>query len=1203
MMKNRVRIAATLCIAALCACAGTDGQQSAPEVTPDSVAAEVAAIPDSRATPIPDADARDDEVTFVEPDWGQSEVSSGCESGQGCFLDKCTGNNQCQSGWCVENMGEGVCSQLCQDECPSGWSCQHVAGSDPDVIYICVPNYVNLCRPCSTGNDCKSLVGAEDVCIDYGIEGSFCGGTCGENQDCPWGFSCGATVTVDGISTMQCVADAGVCPCTAKSIALSLWTPCEVASEWGKCAGKRVCTEDGLALCDALEPSLEECNGVDDDCDGDADEETCDDDNACTTDVCQGEQGCTHELLSGLECIDGDICTTADHCEDGVCQGSPVICDDKNPCTDDICTPQGGCENLPNKEECDDGDPCTVADQCEEISCEGYAVDCDCQADADCGQLEDADLCNGTLICDLTQFPHKCEVDPATVVVCPEPQGPEGICLAAVCGPADGVCDVQPNHEGYACSKGDKCTVGQECQLGECVGGVLLNCVDGNDCTEDSCDSLSGCVHDAIDGACSDDNICTAGDLCEEGVCVPGAPLDCTDENPCTADTCSPAAGCLHTPTIAPGASCCMTPADCPPEFKSVPTCIVPATCQGDYMTAICQDNQCGSAVVQDDSACDGLANDCGLFADIVCTGQQEQTQKACPLTCILDQDCDPLAYCDGVCKNDAPNGEPCVAGNQCESGNCNPAPNGIDWFCNAAIHECAMDDGAGVHDGYSYCYLGDVGTCLDADTWEVTDCADGCGFYLPVDQCQGAKCGTCPSFCATDQECDPNAHCDGECLEDLPMGLQCDEDTDCTSDNCGAAPSGDDFCISAKDDCALDDGDSVDAGYNLCLEGDRWTCAGDDVWTTTDCADECGLFKAVDSCQDGECDACPAQCTQDSDCDQGAHCDEVCIQDLPDGDLCDEDSDCISVHCSGGFCCADGDCCQIADDCGQGYSEAVKCNEISQCQGFRIDAECTNFTCASKLAEDDSACVADLEADPCGPYLSTFCTGQEDQQAPACKSSCAEDGECDDGYHCDDGACTPDVDLGADCDEDSDCANELCHNGRCCQEACSTDGCLTGQCGDDGACTSHTSGHQNCDACKACDPTGQCAAQTALAAAATALGCDSGEEGCRRCDNGSCTFFTSGQQSCASNHSCNAQGACEENLPEYKDVCFGGYPQNKNVSAYCPAGYSHYYHVCGASSISNYDWGPYYQDKYLTGGGHCSCCCNCNSVCVRCKK
>ncbi|MBM4355006.1 MAG: hypothetical protein FJ109_14675, partial [Deltaproteobacteria bacterium] len=265
-----------------------------------------------------------------------------CEEGSGCFLDPCGQNSGCQSGWCVEHMGDKVCTVACQEECPPGWSCQQVAGAVPDVVFICVSDHANLCRPCRDGKDCEGSVGTGDVCVDYGVEGAFCGGKCTGGKACPWGFSCKQALTVDGIAVQQCVADLGVCPCTQASVELALWTECTITNEWGSCGGKRVCTPEGLAPCDASVPVPDECNGLDDDCDGDTDEDTCDDANPCTEDSCLGPDGCLNVAKEG-ECIDGNPCTVADHCVVGVCSGSPVKCDDSNPCTDDGCDEAGGC--------------------------------------------------------------------------------------------------------------------------------------------------------------------------------------------------------------------------------------------------------------------------------------------------------------------------------------------------------------------------------------------------------------------------------------------------------------------------------------------------------------------------------------------------------------------------------------------------------------------------------------------------------------------------------------------------------------------------------------------------------------------------------------------------------------------------------------------------------------------------------------------
>ena len=87
------------------------------------------------------------DVPDVLPDFAPVEdAGPQCEAGEGCFLDPCLDNSDCLSGWCVEHLGEGVCTVACQEECPQGWSCQQV-GIGPDVQYICVSKHANLCRP------------------------------------------------------------------------------------------------------------------------------------------------------------------------------------------------------------------------------------------------------------------------------------------------------------------------------------------------------------------------------------------------------------------------------------------------------------------------------------------------------------------------------------------------------------------------------------------------------------------------------------------------------------------------------------------------------------------------------------------------------------------------------------------------------------------------------------------------------------------------------------------------------------------------------------------------------------------------------------------------------------------------------------------------------------------------------------------------
>ena len=327
-----MRILPLLLLLALSACTNGTGAVTPggdiPDTGPSRETASDLGAPDFTGRDDVGADAPEE---FASSD-GSVDTVAPCDPGDGCFLDPCEENSDCLSGWCVEHMGEGVCTRACQEDCPPGWTCKLLGNSGPDPAYACVSDVSNLCKPCADSTHCKSPGGQEDVCVTYGAEGSFCGGGCEGDGDCPWGFSCVEAQTVDGIATVQCMADAGICPCSTKSVTLGLWTPCVTTSEVGQCAGKRVCTEEGLTECDAGMAEIEICNGLDEDCDGDVDEPVldgggllnlCDDGNPCTVDTCLGVEGCHHEALDAGECVDGDPCTAGDHCVAGACIGSP----------------------------------------------------------------------------------------------------------------------------------------------------------------------------------------------------------------------------------------------------------------------------------------------------------------------------------------------------------------------------------------------------------------------------------------------------------------------------------------------------------------------------------------------------------------------------------------------------------------------------------------------------------------------------------------------------------------------------------------------------------------------------------------------------------------------------------------------------------------------------------------------------------------
>ncbi|MBM4353403.1 MAG: hypothetical protein FJ109_06335 [Deltaproteobacteria bacterium] len=319
--------------------------------------------------------------------------------------------------------------------------------------------------------------------------------------------------------------------------------------------------------------AVETCDGFDQDCDGVPDDGAaagCDDKVACTADACQGGKcthtaqdtacndsvactvdkctpvGCKHVPGDGL-CDDGTDCTL-DLCGEGGCVSIPqdLECGDSNPCTDDVCAAGDGCLNpaVTDGTGCDDGDACTGADQCILGVCAGDVPACgDCLDDSDCLPFEDGDACNGVPTCQAFDGAFACKTDPASVVVCPKDGLPQ--CQASACNPDTGECGPVPLEDGTSCTLQSACVEAAACVAGQCEALVLLDCNDGNPCTDDTCDPTSGCDHEENTAPCDDSDPCTDSDSCSAGACV-GQPLpgvcvddsDCADAEQCVDQAC-----------------------------------------------------------------------------------------------------------------------------------------------------------------------------------------------------------------------------------------------------------------------------------------------------------------------------------------------------------------------------------------------------------------------------------------------------------------------------------------------------------------------------------------------------------------------------------------------------------------------------------------------------------------------------------------
>jgi hypothetical protein len=110
-----------------------------------------------------------------------------------------------------------------------------------------------------------------------------------------------------------------------------------------------------------------------------------------------------------------------------------------------------------------------------------------------------------------------------------------------------------------SCDDGDACTT-DLCDLvtGTCSHGVTV-CDDASICTTDTCDPLLGCQFTVV-------TVCDDGDPCTTNTCdTVGCQFPvtvCDDANACTTDACDPLLGCQFTPVL-DGTACGVFPQVC----------------------------------------------------------------------------------------------------------------------------------------------------------------------------------------------------------------------------------------------------------------------------------------------------------------------------------------------------------------------------------------------------------------------------------------------------------------------------------------------------------------------------------------------------------------------------------------------------------------------------------------------------------------
>lgn len=218
--------------------------------------------------------------------------------------------------------------------------------------------------------------------------------------------------------------------------------PCQAQGSKGACADGVMQCRDGVLACVATRgPHDEECNGLDDDCDGHVDQ---------GDDLCQPSEVCVRGHCEP-RCGTGEFrCTAGEVCADGVCL--PADCADKSCASGSVCV-DGQC-----RAPCD-GVTCPYAQACRD----GVCVDV-------CQDLK----CDPGFVCE----PRKGSAE----------QGLVGVCTSCDCRG----CDAGQSCENHACvaaaCAGKLCGPAQHCEAGACIDDCAgAVCPSGQVCDAGTC--------------------------------------------------------------------------------------------------------------------------------------------------------------------------------------------------------------------------------------------------------------------------------------------------------------------------------------------------------------------------------------------------------------------------------------------------------------------------------------------------------------------------------------------------------------------------------------------------------------------------------------------------------------------------------------------------------------------------------------------
>ncbi|RLB50539.1 MAG: hypothetical protein DRJ42_18665, partial [Deltaproteobacteria bacterium] len=429
-------------------------------------------------------------MTSCACDPGHHDEAGACAVDEACTTTSCNAHGACESTG-------GVVSCTCD----GGWAGAYCGGCDTGMGYhddgaggcttdVCLPN------PCTSAN--------RGVCTPDGGGGVACACDPGHHED-------GAACVIDEACTATSCNGRGTCstPGGVVSCACALgWAGvycgmCDVAAGYhddgaGGCTTDvclpNPCTIPNGSLCSDVSGSpLCACDaGYHDDGVGGCTTDVCVPDPCassgrlcrdsggtaeCYIPVCDDGEPCTDDIFDGSGCVftslmDGTSCSTTlcisnQTCTSAVCGGGAVEdCDDTNPCTDDSCDALTGCDNAPDDSNVpDDAIACTVD------SCSG-GVASNALDDSAC---TDGLYCTGDEVC--------APIDPlAGAGGCvtrdvPRAPGPDGPCGTWACDDGSRAWTLNALAAGSLCDDGLVCTTEDACTgAGACLGAPTALC-------------------------------------------------------------------------------------------------------------------------------------------------------------------------------------------------------------------------------------------------------------------------------------------------------------------------------------------------------------------------------------------------------------------------------------------------------------------------------------------------------------------------------------------------------------------------------------------------------------------------------------------------------------------------------------------------------------------------------------------------------